>query len=607
MVTKLKEFSTSELARKSVFILIVALMTVMVNYFFWVNENVEEPGALLSDNYFMSTSFESELNSLVDDILNNRSIVSPYVSYYYKTTASESGDPNLTQTFPENDQFINMTYQDGTFYLLDNGINWYYLTDDAMAADPVSYFYLSIDPEYFAAQVEGFEQSHKFLIGHFNLFMALLLVNLLLIGFLCFATGKVPDQPDIALKRLDSLWSELTVTMIILGPTFFFVILDMLFYQSFGSESGYVFYFLMALNTAFWTSFTGIFFLSLVRKIKSRTFLKTMFCYRFFKGSMGKIKPFARMVIKKTGDIQIMKSASPTEQLRYREIVFILLSAAMVFFFAAFILAGSILFLVPILLEALLIYWLLKGNADILKDLETSYEAAVEERMKSERMKVELITNMSHDLKTPLTAIISYIDLLAKDETIEGPSREYLTILEDKSDKLKNIVASLFDLSKSSSGNLNLNLERLDLKKLLEQSLASFEDEITLSELIFKTEIPDQAVFIESDGSHLYRVFQNLLDNILKYAMAQSRVYIELATFEKNAVITMKNTSAQEICYSAQEILMRFTRGDQARESEGTGLGLSIAESFTQACGGTFELSIDGDLFKTSLTFPIAK
>ncbi|WKY45136.1 HAMP domain-containing sensor histidine kinase [Eubacteriaceae bacterium ES2] len=610
MATKLKSFSASKTVRFIIFILIVLLTTILVNYSYSVLVTVEDPGALLNDNYYSSTSFDSELIDIIDDILNDRPTVSPYVSYYYKNATNESGNPELVQTFPPNDQSVNIIYENEEFHLLSSAINSadrYYFSDADLLADPENHFYLTISPEYFASNVEGWQQSHDFLVGQFNLFMLLLLVILLLFVFLCFATGKSPDKAEITLNATDSLWSEITVLLIILGPTFFLILLESLFNFSYGSGDNYVLCILLALNTIVWTTFTGVFLLSMVRKFKSHTFLKTMFCYRFVKKSTSTASDFAKKIIEKTGDIQIMQSAPPTEQIRYREIIFISLSAAIVFFFTIFLMAGSILFLVPILLEALLIYWLIKGNAAIIENIDQNYEAAVEERMKSERMKVELITNMSHDLKTPLTSIISYVNLLSKDQSIEGTSREYLEILENKSDNLKNIVASLFDLSKSSSGNLNLNLEMLDLKKLLEQSIASLEDEIKASDLVFKIDIPEESIYIESDGNHLYRIFQNLLDNILKYAMSQSRVYIELVTDQADVVITMKNTSAKEISYTAEEILMRFTRGDQARESEGSGLGLSIAESFTQACGGTFDLSIDGDLFKTQLIFPITK
>ncbi|MDK2934997.1 MAG: hypothetical protein PWP62_5 [Eubacteriaceae bacterium] len=609
MATKLKSFSTSKAVRFIIFVLIVLLTTVLVNYSYSVLISVDEPGALLNDNYFSSASFDSEMIDMIDEILNDQPTISPYVSYYYKTATSESGNPELALTFPPNDQSVNIIYEDGEFHLLSSSINsadWYYFSNADLLANPDSHFYLTISPEYFTSNVEDWQQSHDFLVGQFNLFMLLLFMILLLFVFLCFATGKSPQNAEISLNAIDSLWSEVTVLFIILGPTFFLILLESLFNYSYGSGDNYVLLFLLALNTASWTTFTGIFLLSMMRKLKSHTFLTSMFCYRFVKKSTTTASDFAKKIIEKTGDIQVMQSAPPTEQIRYREIIFISLSAAMVFFFTIFLMAGSILFLAPILLEALLIYWLIKGNAAIIENIDQSYEAAVEERMKSERMKIELITNMSHDLKTPLTSIISYINLLSKDPSIVGTSREYLEILENKSDKLKNIVASLFDLSKSSSGNLNLNLETLDLKKLLEQSIASLEDEINMSDLVFKIDIPQESIFIESDGNHLYRIFQNLLDNILKYAMSQSRVYIELVTNQADAVITMKNTSSKEISYTAEEILMRFTRGDQARESEGSGLGLSIAESFTHACGGTFDLFVDGDLFKTRLSFPIA-
>lgn len=242
-----------------------------------------------------------------------------------------------------------------------------------------------------------------------------------------------------------------------------------------------------------------------------------------------------------------------------------------------------------------------------LNKIQEGIIKAAEERIKSERMKIELITNVSHDLKTPLTSIISYVDLLSKEEELPEHVKDYIKILNLKSEKLKTLIQDIFDLSKASSGNMEFQRERLDLSKLIQQTLADLNEEILNSELTFKVNTPDEPLYIMSDGNKLYRVFLNLISNALKYSLKDSRVYIDLELMDNRVIAIIKNTAKYEINFSEAEILERFVRGDKSRSTEGSGLGLAIAQSFTQACGGTFELKVDGDLFKVILSFAAAK
>ena len=228
---------------------------------------------------------------------------------------------------------------------------------------------------------------------------------------------------------------------------------------------------------------------------------------------------------------------------------------------------------------------------------------AVAEKMKSERMKIDLITNVSHDLKTPLTSIISYVDLLNKEDGLPEHVNDYIRILAQKSEHLKNLIHDLFDLSKASSNNLALDMEKIDLARLVKQALADMEEPITASGLTFRINIPDEPVYITSDGKKLYRVLENLIVNTLKYSLSGSRVFVDLTVSSKEVTATIKNTANYEMTFDEDEILQRFARGDQSRSSEGSGLGLSIAQTFTEVCGGKFSIKIDGDLFKVELRF----
>lgn len=239
-----------------------------------------------------------------------------------------------------------------------------------------------------------------------------------------------------------------------------------------------------------------------------------------------------------------------------------------------------------------------------LNEIERGISTAVEEQVKSERMKVELITNVSHDIKTPLTSIISYIDLLKQEETLPDYVQDYIKILDEKSLRLKNMIQDIFEVSKATSGNIELQLESLDLGKLLRQTLADMNENIDASPLIFRVDIPERPVMITADGRRLYRVFQNLISNALRYSLEGTRVFISLSDHGGQATAVLKNISKYELDRNI-DITERFVRGDAARSTSGSGLGLSIAKSFTEACGGTFTICADADLFSAQVTFPL--
>jgi len=249
---------------------------------------------------------------------------------------------------------------------------------------------------------------------------------------------------------------------------------------------------------------------------------------------------------------------------------------------------------------------LLEATAENLNDLEKGIERAVEEQNRSNRMRVELITNVSHDLKTPLTSIINYADLLCEEE-LPDVSAEYAKALQGKAYRLKNMVQDVFDLSKATSGNLNVEAVTIDLVKLIKQTLADMDERIQESNLTFKLNIATEPLFIEADGEKLYRVFQNLFVNALQYSLDHSRVHIRLAEENGFAVAVVKNTSRMELDFDTTEIVERFVRADSSRTTEGSGLGLSIVQSFVEACGGDFKVETDADMFTARVSFPLSE
>lgn len=248
----------------------------------------------------------------------------------------------------------------------------------------------------------------------------------------------------------------------------------------------------------------------------------------------------------------------------------------------------------------------LKEHAEQLNGLGLAIDNAVGERMKSERFKSELITNVSHDLKTPLTSIISYVDLLKKEEISNPTAQEYIEVLDRKSQRLKKLTEDLVEASKASTGALTVTKERLDVVQLLRQALGEYEEKLTNARLLLVTKLPEKPVYINADGRHVWRVLDNLLNNCAKYALEGTRVYLDAVTEERNVAITVKNISRQELNVPPEQLVERFVRGDESRTTEGSGLGLSIARSLIDLQGGQFSLGIDGDLFKAKVILPLA-
>lgn len=251
--------------------------------------------------------------------------------------------------------------------------------------------------------------------------------------------------------------------------------------------------------------------------------------------------------------------------------------------------------------------WDFRKHGENLNQLADGMTAAVEQRMKSERMKTELITNVSHDIKTPLTSIINYADLIGKEPCENEKIQEYAEVLVRQSDRLKRLIEDLVEASKASTGNLEVLLAPCDAEIFLTQVSGEYELKLQECGLTLVVSQPEQPVRVMADGRRMQRVFDNLMNNICKYAQRGTRVYLTLEEAQGQAVITLKNTSHAPLNMSADELMERFVRGDSSRKTEGNGLGLSIARSLAELQGGSLELEIDGDLFKVTLRFPVIR
>ena len=515
-------------------------------------------------------------------------------NYYYYV---DDGENILTNLVNEGEAFFKN--YNGQVYVLDQG-NWYHR--DNPEGSMVNYGmdakysgYIAFTTEYINRAQKTWEQQKFELLPLLLMILGLVALALFLLIYLTITTGKTGKEAPATLNSFDKIPGDLLFFFyaVIMGFLIFGLGLSFRFDGTYVAERRAS---LILLGFLTFTTLvvTGIYYLSIVRRIKTKTLMKNTLIYRV----LFTVTDFFKSIF----DGRKFNANKLTKQLFIRQAAFIVLSFMMVLLTFILIFVPP-LFILPPIFEFLIIAWYVMGNRKTFEAIDRGFNESLEEQMKSERMKIQLVTNVSHDLKTPLTSIISYADLLSKEPCLSDSSRDYVNILMDKSNRLKNIVSDLFDLAKSTSGDIQLEIETLDLKKLIEQTLADMGDEIEKSPLQFKSKLTDHPVFIQADGKKMYRVFQNLIDNALKYGLDGTRVFIDLHTANDTAIVSIKNTAGYEMDFSAEEILQRFTRGDDSRSTDGNGLGLSIAESFTQVCGGEFSVHIDGDLFKVILKF----
>ena len=247
-----------------------------------------------------------------------------------------------------------------------------------------------------------------------------------------------------------------------------------------------------------------------------------------------------------------------------------------------------------------------KYLAEAINNIGAGLEQAVADSTKNERMKADLITNVSHDIKTPLTSIVNYVNLLKREELNNERAKGYIRILDEKAHRLKQLTEDLVEASKVSSGNVKLDMQTIDMVELVYQTAGEFEEKFEKKSLTVVTKLPNTPVYISADGRQLYRVIENLYNNVAKYAMEHTRVYVEITSIQEQVTFSIKNISEKTLALEnsmAGDLTERFTRGDASRTTEGSGLGLSIAKNLTQLMGGMFDISVDGDLFKATLTF----
>lgn len=495
-----------------------------------------------------------------------------------------------------------------------------YLKDYPMSVDGNYILAIAIDPGYVASDnLQAYKQQYEEIrpVSRMAVYGVLLggLLYLLTLVYLTLATGRGTEEEDrsVRLNRFDRIQTEAAIVLLVLPAWLILLAGAILYSQVSGIWEAGVFggVLTFALNFIFLCGY-----LSLVRRIKTRTLWSNSVLHRIIDSCY-----------------HVVRNWKVTTRVMLSYILFLIGNGLLVFL-------GTFGFLLLVFLDIAVGAVLLRqaqqrknvldgirkisegdlnhqiateklsGDsllmAEAINNIGEGLSAAVEQSVKDERLKTDLITNVSHDIKTPLTSIINYVDLLKREDIQNERARNYIAILEDKSQRLKHLTDDLVEASKISSGNVKLELVRINFQELIQQTNGEFSEKFEDRELQLVVNMPKEPVIIEADGRRIWRILENVYGNVAKYAMPRTRVYVELTVVGHMVRFHIKNISEQPLNIQAGELTERFIRGDVARSTEGSGLGLSIAKTLTELQKGSFDIYLDGDLFKITIIFPEA-
>lgn len=536
---------------------------------------------------------------------------------------SENAALFLDHTIRKNLSYINKN--EVLYYAVVNGIaytncedtdpasyqsaGYYIMTDESCSSahtyrDESIYFtvpvtlYARLTPEYVTKIRSLWMEQRQLILSTIFICAALLILALILLIYLICVSGRSAVDSKIHLSAIDQWYTEADIILFMLFPIlaafagiFGFTGLTehgISYSLSLVFSTGGIFLAVLIAETAFF---------SMIRKLKANVFLKKSFAYRLFQFAVRILRRIFR-VLSAFG-----KNLSSISDKKTGYIVGFFLG------YRRYHLFEELQNALHALAHGNTSYQISDPGESVLgimcqdvNRINDGMKASVEQAVKAERMKTELITNVSHDLKTPLTSIINYTKLLEEMELSPEEARDYVKIIAKKSDRLKQLTSDLFDISKVQSGNETIELEILDASELITQAMGESDQEIKDSGLSFCTRLSEN-LYISADGRKMSRVIGNLIGNILKYAQKGTRVFLSVYERDSKVLIELKNTSAAPLDFDENEITERFVRGDSSRSAEGNGLGLAIAKSYTLACGGDFQIRIDGDLFKVVLIF----
>ena len=584
-------------------------------------------------NHYDEIQDESYVHPVYYEVINySNTMVSQYIHYIIIDKENGNMFTNIrSNNYPEEINKLkaektNWSYQDGKITTNIDSINQEstkYMTSYTYSTDNLEGYevYSNIDPSTLSYSNSLYVQQtvYNMFKGHENLPVYLIPLSaisiIIMIVYLIWATGHEKGKEGIQLNSIDKISYEVIsiVIMFVIGMMMSFAIasIESQIPQKILISVFLLCYLIGYACLAVWVSTT-------IRRLKAKQFIRSFLIYKVCRW----IKVTLEKIFRKVTD----------KQNTNRKITIIYWGFVVISIILACFLWSGIGLLILIAFWIWAYYKLLQYNkklqkinealrniyegnpnvklneeelegilkimAKYINDIAGGFTNAIEQSLKSERLKTELITNVSHDIKTPLTSIINYVDLLKKEDINNAQIEQYIAVLDKKSQRLKKLIEDLVEASKVSSGNVKLNMEVINLKELLNQSMGEFEDKLEKKNLKIEMDLPNENVLIKADNRYLYRVIENVFSNISKYALEGSRVYIKLEKQKEEIYLEFKNISKDKLNISAEELMQRFVRGDKSRYTEGSGLGLSIAKSLTELQDGKFKIDIDGDLFK---------
>ncbi len=460
-------------------------------------------------------------------------------------------------------------------------------------------------------------------------------IALLTLIYLLCVCGK-DENGEHKSMWIDNLWTEIHLAIIgAVSTVAVYICVVVIDEYSTGNFPYYLLRMVIALSVAIGGTVVLTSLFSVIRNLKQKRFFERSIIIRIVKWILKLAVKILKWLYKKTVEYKNTISKVLSKKTGIVLISMLLVYTALIGVFGVFTIESSIWLMLGIILfgfASFVIAYRIKDLDEIKKgvtnvrngnvaykipelksedlrrlatdvnDIAKGLDESVSARVKAERLKTELITNVSHDLKTPITSIISYTELLSQIDELPEEARDFISVISKKSQRLKNLTQDLFDISKVQSGNEDVVFEKLDVSLLINQSLGEHDNEIQKSELPFCVNTPKD-LYISADGRKMSRVISNLINNILKYSMKNTRVFITATESDSEVVIEFKNIASYHMNFSPDEIVGRFVRGEKSRTAEGNGLGLAIAKSYTEICNGEFEIIVDGDMFKTILKF----
>lgn len=486
---------------------------------------------------------------------------------------------------------------------VSNNEHLYQVTENIIQLDSASQnVYIAFTEDFLNSKIKEWKENKEIVQKSLYEFLVWVTGFIISLVYLILVIGRKSfKDEEVHLNKIDKLYTDVNIVLCFLLLGIWFTLLEELNVQSFDQ----LFYpVTLPIGAA-----GLVLFLSLIRHVKNRTIFKHSFVYKV----INKLIQFVRDVYE-SGNVAI-------------KTVLLVIGYPLLVVGSFFMFPVTIGVAAWVTLRRVKSFKAIQEGVERIKggDIQHTIEVngkgefaslaaninsmtdglknAVHNELKSERLKTELITNVSHDIRTPLTSIITYVDLLKNEEDL-SKVQEYVEVLDQKSKRLKTLTDDLFEAAKASSGNIPVHYERIDLVSLITQGLGEVNSKIEELELDFKLNFPKHKVFITADGKLLWRSLENVLSNIFKYALKGSRVYIDIEEKEKEILITFKNISAYELNISADELMERFKRGDESRSSQGSGLGLSITKSLIEIQNGRFNIQVDGDLFKSMIFMP---